>query len=109
MLDRQKEQKVMAYAQFVSACRESIDRHVAGVLQLVPKEDLDATDEETFVLLLSGYVCSDVMELGLRIMCWRMVNDTVRAAIVGMIAKVKEKMRERGEEDAGLEETESLS
>ncbi len=109
MLDRRKEEKVMAYAQFVTACREAIDRHCASVVQLVPKENLDALDEETLVLLLSGYVCADVMELGLRIMCWRMVNDTVHEAIVGMIAKVKEKMRERGEEDVGLEETSPLS
>jgi len=78
-------------------------------LQLVPKQDLDLLDEETLVLLLSGHVLGDVMELGLRIMCWRMVNNTVREAIIGMIAKVKEKMRERGEDDAELEETSSLS
>lgn len=99
----------MAYARFVTACRQSIDRHVSGVLQLVPKQDLDLLDEETLVLLLSGHVLGDVMELGPRIMCWRMVNNTVREAIIGMIAKVKEKMRERGEDDAELEETSSLS
>lgn len=99
----------MMYAQFVTACRQSIDRHCANVVETVPKEDLDALEEETLVLLLSGYVCADVMELGLRIMCWSMVNDTVREAIIGMIAKVKEKMRERGEEGSKLEETTPLS
>ncbi len=98
----------MAYAQFVTSVRQSIDRHCTGVLTLVPKENLDVLDEETLVLLLSGYVCADVMEMGLRIMCWRMVSDTVREAIVGMIAKVKEKLRER-EEESEREETENLS
>lgn len=99
----------MAHARFVTACRQSIDRHIVGVLRDVSKEDLDALDEETLVLLLSGYVAADVMELGLHIMCWRMVNDTVREAIIGMIAKEKEKLREHGEEDVGSKETSSLS
>ncbi len=109
MLDRDKKEKVVEYTRFVMACRQSIDKHCAAVLKLVPKAELDLLDEETLVLLLSGHVLGDVMELGLQIMCWRMVNDTVNDAIIGMIAKVKGKMRERGEEDAELEEAEGLS
>lgn len=96
MFDRNTETLNVMQKRFSKAVQESIGRHCAGVLKQVPREAIDDMAIADVILILGQYVVQDVMGLGLQIMCWKLVVDTVHEAVSGIIEDQRRRMDGKG-------------
>ncbi len=95
--------------QFITAVRESIGRHSAGLLKDNPREVLEKGGEYLIVAALTKFVMGDVLPLGLHLMGYHAVRNTVRDSILGILENEKRRRDERRQENKGLEEASELS
>lgn len=95
--------------QFIVAVRESIRRHAAGLLKDNAREVLEKGGEYLMVTALTRFVMGDALPLGLHLMGYHAVRNTVRDSILGIIENEKRRRCERRQENEGLEEASPLS